>query len=556
MIHPKQHIADLPALLQQKGLEHVVISPGSRSAPLIAAFYRVFEENCLSIADERSAAYYALGIALYTGKPVAIICTSGTAVLNYASALAEAYYQQIPLLAITADRTPEWIDQQENQTIRQRNIYQPFVKESFEMPVIMASSDNLWHTHRMVNEAFDLCMTPCKGPVHINVPLAEPLYDELPPVSEGMHIIDRFIPVAKPELTDELVQEWNDARGILIVHGQDSPDSETSHVLPVLMSDSRVVIVAENIANIASPGIISASNLMLSNARDNNLPYPDLVIHSGGHVVSKALTGYLRRAAQVKLWRVGPDPTLTDTYKQALRHIHCPSHTFYQALTGMVQKGKKTEWAHQWHQHDETTRLKLDETWPHLPFSDAVVFRHMCNSIPDNTLVALGNSSVIRYSQLFSTNLLAHYYANRGVSGIDGSLSTASGIALASGKLTLAILGDLSFLYDSNALWNRELPHNLRIVVINNHGGGIFHILKGPSEKPGFKKLVEAHHPVNIHKLAEAYGLHYHFAGDLNSLAAVWPDFMNKNQTASVLEIETAPAVSATVFRKLMNMCG
>lgn len=556
MVHPKQHIVDLPAILQHKGLEYVVISPGSRSAPLIAAFYRIFEEKCLSIADERSAAYYALGIALFTGKPVALICTSGTAVLNYAPALAEAYYQQVPLLAITADRSPEWIDQQDNQTIRQRNVYQPFVKKSLEMPVIMASSDTLWHTHRMANEAFDLCMSPNKGPVHINVPLAEPLYDELPPVSEVLHHIDHVIPHAKTELTVELAREWNEAQSILIVHGQDSPDSETSHVLPVLMSDPRVVVVAENIANVNAPGIISTSNLMLSNARDNNLPYPDLVIHSGGHVVSKALAGYLRKALHVKLWRVGTDHTLIDTFKQARRHIHCPPHLFYRALTDLIQQGKTSGWAHQWHQLDETTRLKLDETLSQLPFSDSLVFRHIADSIPDDTLVALGNSSVIRYSQLFSTNLLAHYYANRGVSGIDGCLSTASGIALASGRLTLTVLGDLSFLYDSNALWNRELPPNLRIVVINNHGGGIFHIIKGPSEKPGFKKLVEAYHPVNIHKLADAYGLQYHFAGDLASLVAVWPEFMNKNQMASVLEIETDPAVSAAVFRKLMNMWG
>ena len=147
-----------------------------------------------------------------------------------------------------------------------------------------------------------------------------------------------------------------------------------------------------------------------------------------------------------------------------------------------------------------------------MPFSDSAAFGHLISSIPDDTLVVLGNSSVIRYSQLFSANPSAHYYSNRGVSGIDGSLSTASGIAFASSKLTLAILGDLGFLYDSNALWNRELPENLRILVINNQGGGIFHILKGPSEHPGFKKFIEAHHPVNIHKLAEAYGLKYFFA--------------------------------------------
>jgi 2-succinyl-5-enolpyruvyl-6-hydroxy-3-cyclohexene-1-carboxylate synthase len=251
---------------------------------------------------------------------------------------------------------------------------------------------------------------------------------------------------------------------------------------------------------------------------------------------------------------VGADQTLIDTYKQAVRHIYCSAHSFYHALADKLQKGTQTDWSRQWHELAEITRLKLTETLSQLPFSDSAVFGHLCSSIPDETQVVIGNSSVIRYSQLFSPNLLAHHYANRGVSGIDGSLSTASGIAHASGKQTLAILGDISFLYDSNALWNRELPQNLRIVVINNQGGGIFHILKGPSEKPGFKKLVEAHHPVNIHKLAEAYGLNYFYAGDIRSLAAVWPDFMNKNHAASVLEIMTDPAISATAFRRLMNL--
>ncbi len=556
MIHSKQHIADLPAILKQKGLEHVVISPGSRSAPLIAAFYQVFGENCMSIADERSAAYYALGIALYTGKPVAIICTSGTAVLNYAPALAEAYHQQVPLLAITADRAPEWIDQQDNQTIRQQNIYRSFVKKSFEMPVAMISPDNLWHAHRMTNEAFDLCLAPCRGPAHINIPLAEPLYDELPPVSENLRLIDLVIPVTKPVLPAELELEWNNAKSILIIHGQDTPGSETSLVLPALMSDPRVVILAENIANIPASGIISTSNLVLSNARGNSPAHPDLVIHSGGQVVSKALAGYLRRAAHVKLWRVGTHNTLIDTYKQASRTIQVPAHALYHTLANLLQKGKQSEWSRQWHELAENTRLKFTETLSQLPFSDSVVFGHLISSIPDDALVVVGNSSVIRYSQMFSSNPSAQYYANRGVSGIDGSLSTASGIALASGLPTLAILGDISFLYDSNALWNRDLPKNLRIVVINNQGGGIFHILKGPSEKPGFKKLVEAHHPVNIHKLAEAYGLNYFFAGNIPSLAAVWPGFLNKNHTASVLEIETDPVISATAFRRLMNMWG
>lgn len=556
MLHPKQHIADLPVILKHKGLEYAVISPGSRSAPLITSFYKVFGENCLSIADERSAAFYALGIALYTGKPVVIICTSGTAVLNYAPALAEAFHQQVPLLAITADRPPEWIDQQDNQTIRQHNVFQSFVKRSFEMPLTAISTDSLWFAHRIANEAFDLCMTPDKGPVHINVPMAEPLYDELPPALDSPQLIERVMPPVRLELPAEIASEWANAKNILIIHGQDKPDNETSHVLPALLADSRVVILAENIANIPASGIISTSNLMLANTRENNPPYPDLVIHSGGQVVSKALAGYLRKAAHLKLWRVGTDSSLIDTYKQAVRHIQVPAPAFYQALAYLRQTGKQSDWSRQWHELTETTRVKLSETLLQLPFSDALVFATICAAIPDETLVVLGNSSVIRYSQLFATNPKVRYFANRGVSGIDGCLSSASGIAMASGKPTLAILGDLSFLYDSNALWNRELPPNLRIAVVNNHGGGIFHILKGPSEKPGFKKLVEAHHPVNIHKLAGAYGLQYFFAGDLSSLLLRWPEFLNKNQGAAVLEIDTDPVAGATTFRRLMNMWG
>ena len=194
MLHPKQHIVDLAAICLKKGINRIVISPGSRNAPLIKAFYDIFGEQCVSIVDERSAAYFALGIAAYTQKPVVLICTSGTAVLNYAPALAEAYYQQVPLLAVTADRPHEWIDQQDNQALRQSGIYKNFIKGSYELPQVMASEDDLWFAHRMVNEAVDLCMDRCKGPVHINVPLTEPLYDELPSPSERIRIIHREHP--------------------------------------------------------------------------------------------------------------------------------------------------------------------------------------------------------------------------------------------------------------------------------------------------------------------------------------------------------------------------
>src|SRR5512145_1497453 len=175
MPDPKQHISDLAEICHRKGINYVVISPGSRSAPLIRSFYKVFGPKCISIVDERSAAYFALGIAAFSGKPVCLICTSGTAVLNYAPAIAEAYYQQVPLVAITADRPHEWIDQQDNQTLRQKDIYRNYIRSSFELPQHLSTEEDLWYANRCVNDAFNICTGHVQGPVHINVPLTEPL---------------------------------------------------------------------------------------------------------------------------------------------------------------------------------------------------------------------------------------------------------------------------------------------------------------------------------------------------------------------------------------------
>ena len=553
MPHPKQHITDLAEICRRKGINRAVISPGSRSTPLIRAFSDALGEGCVSIVDERSASYFALGIATYTQKPVALICTSGTAVLNYAPALAEAYYQQVPLLAITADRPHEWIDQQDNQTLRQHAIYKNHIKGSFELPQVIASDDDLWFTHRMVNEAVNLCLSSGKGPVHINVPLTEPLYDELPSPSENIRIIHQEQPEISLMLPDELVAEWKNARRIMIIHGQDIPDSEVAALLPSLSNDGRIIILAENISNISGKNILSNSNIVLSNTRVNSPDYPDLILHSGGQVVSKALTAYLRRAANRKCWRIGNDKGIIDTFKQVTRFIPYPAASVYRALDEIRPVDSTIGYRETWLDLAAAANRWTGNALLQAPFSDAHAVKNILALIPAGALVALGNSSTIRNSQLFPVREKLYYYSNRGVSGIDGSLSTAAGVAFASKKLTIAITGDLGFIYDSNALWNRELPANLRILVINNEGGGIFHILKGASDHPGFKKYIEAHHPVNIHKLAEAYGLDYLFANDESSLSARWADFISDQGRSIVFEVMTDAAISAATFRKLMS---
>lgn len=552
MLHPKQHITDLAYMCLKKGIDYVVISPGSRNAPLIKTFFEVYRNACISIVDERSAGYFALGIAVYSQKPVALICTSGTAVLNYAPALAEAYYQHVPLLAITADRPGEWIDQQENQTLRQPRIYHNFVKGSYILPQVIHSADDLYFAHRIINEAINLSTSSCSGPVHVNVPLAEPLYDELPPPSDHIRIIHHSKPEITLTLPDELVREWQDAKRIMIIHGQDAPNSAVTNLLPLFSVDDRIVILAENISNVFSENIIPNSDLVLSNSRSNSPDYPDLIIHSGGQVVSKALTGYLRRGQQINCWRLGNDNGIIDTFKHVTRTIHLPPAVIYHALlkfTITTGSDYRSKWI-----NTATDIVKLtNKILLQAPFSDLRIFNRVLSTIPSGINVLLGNSSIIRYSQLFSSNATLRYYANRGVSGIDGCISTASGIAYSSNMLTLALVGDLGFYYDSNAMWNRELSSNLRILLINNNGGGIFHIMKGPSEQPGFKKLIEAHHPVNILNLAQAYGLDYYFAEDEPTLEKLWDQFINKSKRAAVFEVMTDAAISASVFRQMMS---
>jgi 2-succinyl-5-enolpyruvyl-6-hydroxy-3-cyclohexene-1-carboxylate synthase len=337
------------------------------------------------------------------------------------------------------------------------------------------------------------------------------------------------------------------------VHGQDHPRSGVAAVLPDFLRDPRIAVVAENIANIPGYRIISTSNLMLSKNRGNSPPYPDLILHSGGQVVSKALTGYLRRAPEIACWRIGTEEKMIDTFRLVTQIIPYPPALVYRALYGFINSKGDEDYGTRWLSLTEQA-LKLGENFTRsAPFSDLPVFQKVLHRVPDDSLVVLGNSSIIRYAQLFPARPTLTYFANRGVSGIDGCLSTAAGIAHSSGKLTLAITGDLSFLYDSNALWNRELPVNLKIVVINNRGGGIFHILKGPADHPGFAPFIEANHPVNIPTLAMAFGIGYYVADDLATLEKQWGPFIQEQQTAALLEVKTDAAASAEVFRQLMD---
>jgi 2-succinyl-5-enolpyruvyl-6-hydroxy-3-cyclohexene-1-carboxylate synthase len=350
-----------------------------------------------------------------------------------------------------------------------------------------------------------------------------------------------------------MLQEWKQAKRIMIIHGQDHPGSMAIPGIQNLSEDGRVIVVAENISNIPGGQVIRNSNLILSRNRKASPEYPDLILHSGGQVVSKALTGYIRRAVNVKCWRIGNDHTIIDTFKLATRRIPFPAYAVYNALSGLSIAPAESSYRDSWLNLRQATSHQTVEIIRNLPFSDLKAIGQVCMSLPPEIILVQGNSSIIRYVQLFDDGYQRECFGNRGVSGIDGSLSSAAGIAFASGKITLAILGDLGFIYDSNGMWNRELPRNLRILVINNGGGGIFHILKGPSEQPAFRKFIEANHTVDLQKLSSAYGLGYFYADNELSLGAQWDTFLIDNGRAAVFEVKTDAVLSASVFRELMQ---
>lgn len=548
-MHSKLHISSIPIILKRKGVKHVVIAPGSRNAPLTQVFFREFKTHCISIVDERSAAYFALGIALETRIPVVIITTSGTAVLNLGPALAEAFYQGVPLIALTADRPPEWIDQEDNQTIRQTNVFNGNIKKSYELPLQTSTKEDVWLTERIINEAFYISVTGKPGPVHINIPLREPLYDNLP-VSHDVTIIEQE-ENSNYTLSEKLISDFQRAENILIVIGQRKPEKQFGKLIENLLSDNRICVSVEAIANLNNVEGIINLDIILATQTDERIGKPDLVLYFGGQVVSKRTKNYLRTFGNCEFWYISPDGRYVDTFQNLNCIIRSDENQFIHALSEHLMKdNKQPNFRNICTETYKKAMMELSLNAKEIEYSDLAVFYNITGKFSQNDIVFVGNSSVIRYLQLF-TGKAGIYYSNRGTSGIDGCLSTAVGVAWSTQKKVFAILGELSFLYDSNGLWNNDLPENLKIIVINNGGGGIFSLIDGPTNRPEYKKYFLTKSNVDISKLCEAFHVKYYKCESLNAINNVFEGF--SSGSASLMEIKTPTEISPVIFRNFIN---
>lgn len=550
MAHHLQHIADLVEICRLKGIQQIVISPGSRNAPLVELFYTQKYFQLHSIVDERSAGYYALGIAIATQKPVALVCTSGTAVLNYSPALAEAYYQHIPLIAITADRPEELIDQQDNQTIRQKNVFQNFVKGSLHLERPCLECYNPKKQHRAVNNIINHACSGIKGPIHINVPIAEPLYVEMPKPAQNIQIIAHDI--KETTVSEKLMTAWKSNPKRMIVCGEMLPDPELDNMLNAIANENKTVVLAESISNIGGERIISEiERLIIQIDPENKDFYPDILISFGGPVVSKSLKKWLKKQEGIIHFRIAEEEDKIDTYNNITGYVKGNLLNVLEQLNETnIETGNFSEI---WHKAYNINSTKHINALQQIHYSDLKVYETLINLAPENCILHLGNSSPVRYAQLFDLSKFDQVYANRGVSGIDGCLSTATGFASLSKKTNIVILGDLGFLYDSNALWNNKLPHNLKIVIINNDGGGIFRIIPGPTGLKAFEEFIETSHSVSFEKLAEAFRIEYFEVKNENEQESVIQRFMESENSTSLLEIKTPQTDNAEVFKKYIE---
>lgn len=518
MYSDKKSILQLAALLKAHGVKKMVLCPGSRNAAIVHTLSNIEDFTCYAMTDERSAGFFAIGLSLQGGGPVVVCCTSGSALLNLHPAIAEAYYQQIPLIVISADRPSAWIGQMDGQTLPQPGVFGGIVKMSVSLPEVHTDEDE-WYCNRLINEAILETTHHGKGPVHINVPISEPIYrftaKELPQV----RVIHRYqgLNVYEGDYKN-LIDSLNKANKRMILVGQMNLiyQFDKKFVKPLTRN---FVWLTEHLSNQTTPGIAIKNFDVAVSAMDEmrqEQMSPDLLITYGGHIVSKQMKKYLRKYPPREHWHVCADGKVVDLFGCLTTIIEMEPFEFLEKIAFLLGD-KPTNYPMMWENWCKT----IPE--PELPFTQISVTGDVIKSLPTPCALHLANSSTVRYAQLFPLSSQVEVCCNRGVNGIEGSLSSAIGYAATSPILNFVMIGDLSFFFDMNALWCRHFHNNLRILLLNNEGGEIFHTLPGMDKSSQSRSFITAEHQTSAKGWAEERGFQYIKVSDADE----WKDALS-----------------------------
>ena len=561
-------ISELVALLQAHGVRDLVLCPGSRNAPLVHALsHQLAGATCHSIIDERSAGFYALGLALATHRAVVVCCTSGTAVANLHPAVAEAYYQGVPLIILSADRPERWIGQWAGQTLPQPGLFGSLVRKAVHLPEPHTEEER-WYCNRLINEALLAALAPLPGPVQINVPISDPGVSLLPPTLAehtpgssdrrpiGMQpgrCIQQLYPCRiDAQAVESLLQRLVTFERKMILVGQESWSAATStrKTFPQSLRE-QFLCIGESLSN--SPVSICSLDALLASLSeaDRRALQPDLLITLGGHIVSNKMKQYLRTYPPRETWHLSPDPTVVDLFCSLTEQIIAPIGPFLDTLAHGLAGHASSPYARHW-------RERIDRLPSPTPrYSSLAVVESLLSHLPEEPCVLhLANSSSVRYAELFRKPRRLLTLCNRGTSGIEGSLSTALGFARQRAEERhFIVIGDLSFFYDLNALGLPEVGCNVRVLLLNNQRGSIFQSLPTLEMDRLSQRYITAEHQLQAQGWSESCGWEYLSVHEASELEETITYFVGPSERPRLLEAfvssEDEIAELQTYFKQL-----
>lgn len=549
-------------VIEKRGVKEVVCSPGSRNAPLLIAAAAREGLHKHVVTDERCAAFMALGMAVVSRRPVALVCTSGTALLDYAPAVAEAFYQGVPLIVISADRPQQWIDQDDSQTLKQFEALANFVKKSYELPAWGTDDPELlWFANRVANDAMIEATARRKGPVHINVRLSEPLGTKRPMGDKEPRIID--LVTADTLANKEIIRELGETvarKKVMLVAGFMSPDSSMHDAVARFCRLPNVVAMAETISNLhLRDGACDVDSVLTAYPKETlDAMAPELVISVGGSLVSRMLKEYLRRNKDKCChWSVGWSHTTSDCFMSLTKRIELEPSRFLHHLAVATEKargkgiGGGASYGEEWKRARATAKKAKTQYLQKAPWSELKAFRQLMHLLYMEGNLFLSNGTAIRYAQIVNDPLPHASYCNRGVSGIDGSCSTAIGGAKVFKGKTWLITGDLSMAYDIGSLALPDIPDTMKIVVIDNGGGGIFRFISSTSSLEEREQYFCAAPKLPLRQLADGYGWNYFEAGDEEAFTREFVKFC-ASSGKSIFRVVCDGELSARVLKDYM----
>lgn len=537
-------------VLYRYGITDIILSPGSRNAPLTIHFTNHQEYTCYSIVDERSAAFFALGMAQSKKKPVAICCTSGTASANYYPAIIEAFYQNIPIVVLTADRPENYVDIFDGQTIRQKNMYSNHIYGSYQLSE-SESEESITQNFLDLKKALNTCVLK-SGPIHINIPFSEPLYEQTDQIEISFEKLTLPEKNYNSDKYKPLFSTWNNFSKKMILVGMQQPNSELNQLLEKLAEREDTIILTEVTSNLNSSKFYPNIDRYMFPFGEEALDgyKPELLLTIGQNIVSKKIKDFLRKSKLKAHWHLD-EYWHPDTYFSLTEKIEENPVIFLKELVKVLPVA--SSYSLLWKQLKDERQLRHNDFIKNLPFSDLRVIKTLDEKIPDSYNLQISNSSMIRYAQLFNFNSKNKIFCNRGASGIDGATSTAVGFAVADTHPTLLITGDIGFFYDSNALWNKYIPNTFRIILVNNGGGDIFKIIPGPDSSNSLEEYFVTRHNRTARLMAQEYNFEYIQAHNQEELLKQLDSFFLSSEKPKLLEINTINQPNSRILREYFN---